>query len=145
MIELRALGSAEIHTDSTTITPSQEIVFAAALYMIMERGKKISRSRLASLLWPRVAQKDQTHRFRQTVYQLKKLGVQLRSDRNVVEFADVGVRTDFDDVSMFKIRVPTQNDLLEFLPGYAPNLSDEFQDWLDRVRETVHSTLTRTL
>ena len=57
MIVLRALGNAEIETAVTTLTPSQEIVFAAALYLVLERGKRVSRARLASLLWPRVAEK----------------------------------------------------------------------------------------
>ena len=55
MIELHSLGTAEINTGSTTITPSQTIVFAACLYLIMERGKPVSRATLASLLWPRAA------------------------------------------------------------------------------------------
>ena len=50
MIVLRALGTAEIDTGVATLTPSQEIVFAAALYLIIERGKRVSRARLASLL-----------------------------------------------------------------------------------------------
>ncbi|MDB4870872.1 MAG: hypothetical protein JWL97_1876, partial [Gemmatimonadales bacterium] len=52
MIVLRALGTAEIDTGVATLTPSQEIVFAAALYLITERGKRVSRARLALLLWP---------------------------------------------------------------------------------------------
>lgn len=71
MIVLRALGTAEIDTGVTTLTPSQEIVFAAALYLILERGKRVSRARLASLLWPRVAEKARAHRLRQTILQLK--------------------------------------------------------------------------
>jgi DNA-binding SARP family transcriptional activator len=50
MIVLCALGKAEIDTGVAALTPSQEMVFAAALYLILERGKSVSRKRLASLL-----------------------------------------------------------------------------------------------
>jgi len=65
MIVLRALGTAEIDTGVATLTPSQEIAFAAALYLILEGGKNVSRKRLASLLWPRVPEKARMHRLRQ--------------------------------------------------------------------------------
>jgi DNA-binding SARP family transcriptional activator len=74
MIFLRALGTAEIDTGTVTLTPSQEIVFAAALYLIVERGKPVSRNLIASLLWPRVAETARSHRLRQTLLQLKKVG-----------------------------------------------------------------------
>ena len=70
MIELRSLGAAEIRTGSATLTPAQEIVFAAALYLIIERGKTLSRSKLMSLLWPDIDPSAQSHRLRQTIYQL---------------------------------------------------------------------------
>lgn len=144
MIELRALGTAKILTESSTITPSQTIAFAIALYMIMERRKPVPRARLVHLLWPSVKQTDQTHRLRQTVYHLKKLGLPLQSDRNSLELSETDVRTDIDVVVHTKNGLSISGDL-EFLPGYAPNLSEGFHDWLDRTREVVHSSLTRTL
>ena len=73
MIFLRALGTAEIDTGTVVLTPSQEIVFATALYLIVERGKPVSRNLIASLLWPRVAETARAHRLRQTLLQLRKL------------------------------------------------------------------------
>jgi DNA-binding SARP family transcriptional activator len=82
MIELRSLGTAEIDTGTSTLTPSQEIVFGAALYLILERGNHISRKHLASLLWPAVPEKARAHRLRQTILQLKKLGLTVKADRD---------------------------------------------------------------
>jgi len=100
MIVLRALGTAEIDTAVTTLTPSQEIVFAASLYLILERGKRVSRARLASLLWPRVAEKARAHRLRQTILQLKKLGIGVNADRDNLLLPQHDARSDADDLSI---------------------------------------------
>lgn len=144
MIFLRALGTAEIDTGTVTLTPSQEIVFAAALYLILERGKPVSRNRIASLLWPRVAQSARAHRLRQTIHQLKKLGIAIDADRDVLRFAENGAQSDISsfsdkDFPFFEKRG------LEFLPGYNPSFSEPFQDWVDAARQREHSMLTQTL
>ncbi|HET6761154.1 MAG TPA: hypothetical protein VFH13_03600, partial [Gemmatimonadaceae bacterium] len=145
MIELRALGNAEIETGVTTLTPSQEIVFAAALYLVLERGKRVSRTRLASLLWPRVAEKPRAHRLRQTILQLKKLGIIVRADRDNLQLSQHDARSDIDALSVNEPRVPGGLDSLEFLPGYSPRSSEPLRDWVDAKRAEVHATVTRAL
>jgi DNA-binding SARP family transcriptional activator len=144
MIFLRAIGKAEIDTGVATLTPSQEIVFAAALYLIVERGKKVSRNGLASLLWPRIAESARAHRLRQTILQLKKLGVVVDADRNVLQLAQNGAQSDISTFSDKDFPLYEQQGL-EFLPGYNPSFSEPFQDWVDSLRQREHSTLTQTL
>src|SRR5689334_12633884 len=98
MINLRALGTAEIRTPVVTLTPSQSIIFAAALYLIIERDKQISRSGLSSLLWPKVPSADRAHRFRQTLHHLRKLGVPLLANRDRVALADPNTISDLDTI-----------------------------------------------
>src|SRR5688500_10042813 len=145
MIELRALGNAEIVTGVTTLTPSQEIVFAAALYLVLERGKRVSRTRLASLLWPSVSEKPRAHRLRQTILQLKKLGIIVRADRNTVQLSEHDARTDIDDFEQSAAEGVAKKDSLEFLSGYSPRFSEPFADWVDSERGKVHATATRHL
>ena len=145
MISLRALGNSEIETDVKKLTPSQEIVFGAALYLILERGKRVSRARLASLLWPRVAEKARAHRLRQTILQLKKVGISVRTDRNFLVLAQDAARSDFDDLPEGIRVLSDKSVLLEFLPGYHPPFAEAFHDWLDTARENVNSALTRAL
>jgi DNA-binding SARP family transcriptional activator len=145
MIVLRALGTAEIDTGVTTLTPSQEIVFAAALYLILERGKRVSRARLASLLWPRVPEKARSHRLRQTILQLKKLGIMVRADRDNLQLSRYDARTDLDDLSAPDPAPVLRHDSLEFLPGYNPRLSESLRDWVDSKRDEVHAAATRIL
>ena len=145
MIQLRALGTAEILTPRATITPSQKIVFAAALYLIVERGKPVGRARLSSMLWPAIRDDARTHRLRQTVYQLKTLGIPVYADRNVLKLRLDEACADFERLSEKGLQAGASDSLFECLPNYVPRLSETFQDWLDAVRERVHSDLTREL
>src|SRR5205814_1624818 len=142
VIVLRALGTAEIETPVTTVTPSREIVFATALFLVVERGKRVSRAHLASLLWPRVPEKARAHRLRQTLHQLKKLGITVLADRNILSLNKENVRSDVDRISDKHLASSETIELLEFLPGYVPRFSEGFQDWVDMVRENTYAALT---
>jgi DNA-binding SARP family transcriptional activator/tetratricopeptide (TPR) repeat protein len=144
MIVLRALGNAEIETGVATLTPSQEIVFAAALYLILERGRSVSRQRLASLLWPHVAEKARAHRLRQTILQLKKVGFVVTADRNTLQCSLHDPRSDIADVGTGTDALAAHASL-EFLPGYSPTFSDSFRDWVDAQREETNALVTRCL
>jgi DNA-binding SARP family transcriptional activator len=143
MIFLRALGTAEIDTGTVVLTPSQEIVFAAALYLIVERGKPVSRNRLASLLWPTVAEAARGHRLRQAIHQLKKLGFAIDANRDVLQCPENGAQSDISSFSDKDFPLYEKRGF-EFLPGYNPSFSEPFQDWVDAARQREHSTLTQT-
>jgi DNA-binding SARP family transcriptional activator/tetratricopeptide (TPR) repeat protein len=145
VIVLRALGNAEIDTGVATLTPSQEIVFAAALYLILERGKRASRTGLASLLWPGVAEKLRAHRLRQTILQLKKLGFLLQADRGTIQLGKDDSRSDVDDASQSEATLVENNESFDFLPGYNPGFSEQFREWVDAKRSEVHSASTKIL
>lgn len=145
MLELRALGNAEIETDKATLTPSQEIVFASALYLILERERRVSRSALAELLWPSVREPTRGHRLRQTLLQLKKLGFPVVADLNQVRLSTQEVRTDVDRSHTGENGEFQKNHSLEFLPGYSPLFSEPFRDWVDATRGEVHSVIARSL
>ncbi|MDQ6872121.1 MAG: AAA family ATPase [Gemmatimonadota bacterium] len=145
MIVLRALGAAEIDTGVSRLTPSQEVVFAAAVYLILERGKRVSRARLASLLWPRVAEKARAHRLRQTILQLKKLGIVVRADRDTLHLSQLDARSDIEDLLAPDLDPVLGKDSLEFLPGYNPRLSEALRDWVDSKRSEAHAAATKLL
>jgi DNA-binding SARP family transcriptional activator len=145
MIVLRALGNAEIDTGVATLTPAREIVFAASLYLILERGKRVSRARLAALLWPNVDEKARAHRLRQTILQIKKLGITVSADRDVLQLAKDCSQSDVDDFSDQIVILSEKPGFLEFLPGYNPGFSEAFRDWVDTVRQHAHSALTQAL
>ena len=145
MIVLRALGNAEIDTGVATLTPSREMVFAAALYLILERGKSVSRKRLASLLWPQVDEKARAHRLRQTILQLKKVGFIVTADRDSLQCSPHDPGSDIAELAGTCADALTAHASLEFLPGYSPIFSDSFRDWVDAQREETHAIVTRRL
>ena len=144
MLELRALGKTEIATDVTTITPSQEIIFASALYLVLERQRRTPRGRLAELLWPNVQPSARNHRLRQTLLQLKKLGFPVVADRDRVALAPKEILSDIDRIAEEAAALP-HGDCLEFLPGYSPRFSEPFRDWVDVKRSEVNSLSSRAL
>jgi len=145
MTVLRALGSAEIETGVTTLTPSQGILFAAALYLILERGRPVSRARLASILWPLVAEEDRAHRLRQTILRLKKVGLVVTADRNTLQCSRSEIDSDIADLVGTDADTLTAVHSLEFLPGYNPTFSEAFRDWVDAQREETHAVVTKRL
>src|SRR5687768_15352503 len=144
MLELRALGSAEIATDTSILTPSQEIVFAAALYLTLERERKVSRTGLAELLWPRVDPSIRAHRLRQTLLQLKKLGFPVVADRDTVRIS-TQIVADTDQIEASDLSAPGRESSLDFLPGYSPRFSEPYADWVDRKRSQMSSICSRVL
>src|SRR6476469_7794527 len=130
-IRLYVLGDARIETPMAVIEPSAELAFATALYFLLERKEPISRRVLERLLWPDVAQTTASHRMRQTLLKLRRLGVpvetvgtarlRLPPDLAVVDLEDL-------------IATPRQIERvapshLVVLPHYDPNVSDQFTDW----------------
>ncbi|HXG70808.1 MAG TPA: AAA family ATPase, partial [Gemmatimonadaceae bacterium] len=117
------------------------MTFAAALYLVLERARKVSRAELASILWPDVDAERRGHRLRQTILQLKRLGLTLTVDRNSVSVQGE-IATDIADLQgRDLLEVPS----LTFLPGYDPTFSASFADWVDRRRAAVHAGITEEL
>jgi DNA-binding SARP family transcriptional activator len=145
MVILRALGTAEIETDVATLTPSQEIVFAAALYLILERGRQVNRELLSSMLWPQIAPQSRAHRLRQTLLQLKKLGIAVTANRVTLHLGVNDAQSDADELR--EKCGDTTESLISFdcLPAYNPRLSEPFKDWVDSFRTKVHTEVTRHL
>jgi DNA-binding SARP family transcriptional activator len=144
MIELKALGASEIRTGVATLTPSQGIVFASALYMVVERGKPVSRALLAQTLWPDIDPSARAHRLRQTILQLKKLGFVLLADRDNVQLQKENVRSDLDQVGDVSTDASGRRSV-DFLPGYDPAFSSAFSEWLDGVRNAFQSSAVTAL
>ncbi|HEU4766941.1 MAG TPA: AAA family ATPase [Pyrinomonadaceae bacterium] len=145
MLQLRALGRAEIATNVKTLTPSQEIVFASALYLVLERDRRTPRGRFAEILWPNVPPSVRGHRLRQTLLQLKKLGFPVIADGDRVGLATQEILSDIDRIEVDETAALQHGQSLEFLPGYSPRFSEPFRDWVDLKRSEVNSICSRAL
>jgi DNA-binding SARP family transcriptional activator len=145
MVMLRTLGTAEIETAIGVLTPSQEVVFAAALFLLLNRDIRASRARVAALLWPGIGNESRAHRLRQTLLQLKKSGIGVKADRTTLHVPSSTVQSDIECLSSGNLNFFARADSLEFLPGYNPRCSAAFRDWVDTKRDEAHATVTRLL
>jgi DNA-binding SARP family transcriptional activator len=145
LIELRAIGGAEIHTGSAIITPSQQIAFAVTLYLMLAEGKPVSRARLTRLFWENAPATTRLHRLRQTLYQLKRLGIEVEATRDTVRLASSFIGADLERVVDLSLSIQGFSLKLEFLPGYDPRVSTAFSEWLEAARDRAHAGIIKTL
>lgn len=149
MLRLKSLGQTLIEAGEARLTPAAETVFATALYLIIEAGRPVGRDELTRLLWPDVSEARAQHGLRQALYRLKTLGATIKADRSSLILSPRFCTTDYAE--LLALQPPTvQEELAEkvggsFLPGYSPQLSEEFTSWVERQRDVVHSAVARAL
>ena len=149
MLRLKSLGQTLIEADDARLTPAAEAVFATALYLILEAGRRVEREELTRMLWPGVSEAQAQHGLRQVLYRLKSLGATIKADRSVLILSPRFCTTDF--APLLEPKTPASLEAFAdgiggpFLPGYRPELSEEFTTWVDRQRDIVHSAVTRAL
>jgi DNA-binding SARP family transcriptional activator/tetratricopeptide (TPR) repeat protein len=120
------------------------MLFAASLRLVVEAGKLLPRSAVQSLLWPDIPDADARHRLRQTIYALKRAGIQL-----VANDANLGLMAEDVRIDYREAIANCQQDfgplLREFLPGYSPNISHPFDRWLQELRDQVNLQICNAL
>ena len=147
MIRLRGLGQCTLEVGDTRLLPAAETLFATALYLVLEGGRPIARRVLMEVLWPTVSERRAAHSLRQVLYRLNGLGAGLRCERMDVLLPAHRLETDcaallatHDSVELERLAA---SDLGEFLPGYSPQISAAYAEWLEAYRDRVHSAIRR--
>jgi tetratricopeptide (TPR) repeat protein len=142
-VRLEALGSPRVLVESTEIDPSAELVFALALFTLLERDSAISRSTLQSLLWPDSADSISSHRLRQTLFKLRKLGYPIEADgRSRLVLGLVTVTSDYDLLLSSGVDLASKLPILRPLfDGYEPRFSWQYSDWLDDKKKRIGAVL----
>ncbi|MDP9178873.1 MAG: AAA family ATPase [Gemmatimonadota bacterium] len=146
-ISLRALGDATIATPVTMIDPSAEIVFAAALYLLLERREPVGRRSFQALLWPDASDRNAGHRLRQTLLKLRRLGFPIEvAGKGHVSLATESVKVDYEDFLATRNGLERSgNDALVLLPAYEPRFSQRYLEWLDTWKADVNASMTRVM
>ena len=70
MITLQTLGDAVIKVGDREVRPTSPIVFAALLYLGVERGQRVPRAALQELLFPKAGERSGAHSLRQLLYRV---------------------------------------------------------------------------
>ncbi|MBA3341661.1 MAG: AAA family ATPase [Gemmatimonadaceae bacterium] len=146
-IRLFVLGDARIETSRGTIEPTAEVLFAAALYLILERKQPVSRRALEAVLWPDVSAATRSHRLRQTLLKLKRAGVPVESiGKAKLSLHGTAVSADFEEL----LATPPAADssgtpCIGVLPDYYPRVSSAYDQWLDGSRDGIEAAITRLM
>jgi DNA-binding SARP family transcriptional activator len=146
MIYLHTLGDALIRVGEKEIRPTTPLVFAALLYLGMERGRRVPRTALQELLFPDADERSGAHSLRQLLYKLRQLGAPVDADAATVSLSATSV----EDDSSVQWQVESDPDSLSWmssglLPGYRPSLSSGYDRWLEDLRTTAATRMRATL
>src|SRR5687767_8492811 len=144
MIHLHTLGDSLITVGEKDIRPTAPLLFAALLYLGMERGRRVPRTALQGLLFPKSDERSGAHSLRQLLYKLRQLGAPIEVDTTTASIRPEHVSDD----STAELSV-TNGHLagiaLGFLPDYAPKLSDRYDEWVENRRASVAAHIRRQL
>src|SRR5437762_6104442 len=95
MMKLLTLGQCVIQLPSGRIAPDAERLFAFALYLAVERGRRVERSALVAMFWPELDAERGGHCLRTATYRLRALDAPVESDRSHVWIPAEAVDADF--------------------------------------------------
>jgi DNA-binding SARP family transcriptional activator/tetratricopeptide (TPR) repeat protein len=144
MIYLHTLGDALITVGEKEIRPTSPLVFAALLYLAMERGRRVPRTALQELLFPKQDERSGAHSLRQLLYKLRQLGAPVDADASSVSVKPDDVRLDSASERVLA-NGHLSSGSLAFLPEYSPKLSEGFGEWLEGCRAAVTAHSRRQL
>ena len=85
MVKLYVLGKCRVQTPYATILPRADKLFPLAMYLIVERGRPISRRSLMTLFWPNRPEKSANHSLREALLRLRQRGFPLQSDEEALQ------------------------------------------------------------
>jgi DNA-binding SARP family transcriptional activator/tetratricopeptide (TPR) repeat protein len=147
MIRIRTLGECVIEVDDVRLQPKSQQLFATLLFLVLQAGKRITRQRLAGVLWPHLDERRSLTTLRQIVYALRRMGVDLHWDPLALYIPTRDIDLDVDRVLARYLggSIDPDGPIGAFLTGYVPKLSPEFASWLDGERARRHTALTSVL
>src|SRR5579883_1065013 len=142
-VKLCALGQCVIEAGSRRIGPDAKLRFAALVYLVISKGISVQREALAELLWPHASPPSRHHSLRHLLYVLRRTGIPLFMTHGHVAMPPDCAQLDYDLLLADSSRPIPQS--VEFLPGYAPDFSQAFREWVDATRSVVHAKIRNVL
>src|SRR5436190_8686151 len=145
-VRLFTLGECRIEVGEHAVLPSAPHVFAALLYLGLERGRWTPRATLSELLFPEDQAESASHNLRQLLYKLRRLAAPIESNAHGVRLPE---RVVHDDISIvvngtLAARREAAQRGITVLPAYAPP-TRPYSRWLETRREWLHQVLVRAL
>ena len=146
MIRLCTIGQVSVHIGDKPVPATNELLIAAILYLVAERGRPIARRTFAELFFPNPDPDALAHSGRQLVYRLRKMGLAVEGDP-----ATIVLNEDPQwDVDLLLSRGTVSDCELDalrrgYLPDWANTHSESYSRWLDEHRSSVTRKLRELL
>ena len=147
MIRVQTLGTAVIETDTLSLTPGAPRKFGLLLYLCAEAGRPAPKAMLLDLMFPAQSESNARHSLRELLYQLRNAGVMLATGPDGIGLRPSDVHFDYDELARSERLTVEQVRAVAggFLPGYSPDDSEAFSDWLSAYRARRSIELCRAL
>ena len=147
MIYLHTLGDTLIKVGEKEIRPTKPMLFAALLYLGIERGRRVPRAALQEMLFPKSDERSGAHSLRQLLYKLRQLGAPIEGDADSVLLEATSVQDDAAAELDFTNGHASHASryALGLLPEYTPRLSERYEEWLESQRAAVATRVWRQL
>src|SRR5471030_3172905 len=146
LIDIRLLGAPAILAPAWEISPAKPFVFAAALYLGVNRGRVVRREELAAILWPDASDAKRSERTRWLVRQLKLAGFPARDGVQELGLTAADVRIDVETLSLESSAMEALGRIGGgVLSGYDPLVSDRYAHWLEETRDAYRADVMRVL
>lgn len=147
MIQVRAIGAAEVQVGRKRITKSTEMMLALAVYLCVRAGERVTRDEVVDMFWPGRDLAKGRHSLRQMLYRLRLKGFTLDNDGEELHLAPARVECDATRALSESWPESAEPWILEdsdaFLPGFIRDVSPQFQEWLDVTRSRLTAQYRR--
>jgi DNA-binding SARP family transcriptional activator len=150
-VRLRILGDTSASIDERTLGPDATHVFAAILVLALSPENRVSRRRLAMLLWPNAPAARQAERLRWLLSKMRGLGVPIEATQGDITLERSSLEIDYRRhlQGLRSENAEERRLALEHfgavLPDYAPDFSAPLRRWIDEQRENVTDQLLSQL
>jgi DNA-binding SARP family transcriptional activator len=145
-IRVLTLGTVAIDLDDRRLGPSAGRPFALLLYLASRGGQPSSRRLVEDLLFP-FSMRERAHSLRQLLYRLRRLRLPVEADDDQIALSVDRISIDWQDVLSAGTVGESELERLArgLFPGYNPNISEGFREWLDAERTDIVLRLSRVL
>src|SRR5436305_3695257 len=137
-IRVLTIGSLAIDLDDRRLGPSAGRPFALLLYLASRGGQPSSRRLVEDLLFPS-SMRERSHNLRQLLYRVRSLQLPVEADDDQIALTVDRISIDWQDVLQAGTVGESELERLAggLFPGYSPNISDGFREWLDGERTDI--------
>lgn len=147
MIVLHTLGDCAIELADKCLAPDSEVLFSLLTYLIVERGRPISRSVLLEFFWENEEETRARHCLRQSIYKLRQMRIPIETRNDRYLLGKTTAQVDFEQPTVAQVVLAKERDPMPvaIMPGFSPRASAVFQAWLDGVRDAGTAIVRRVL